>query len=101
MLLYNNIIVAMEYLKTMIILKNFRKKETFNQTIRLVFEKLPQKWGSKDCTGALTDEIKTLKLTASTLRIYVVIAYSRFQLTSYGLNQSRSQDFAKGRGAFF
>ena len=42
----NDIIVAMQYLKTMIIFKNFCEKKTFNQTVRFVFEKLLKKWGS-------------------------------------------------------
>ena len=37
----------MQYLKRMIVFKNFRKKETFNQTIRFVFEKLLKNWESK------------------------------------------------------
>ena len=60
----------------------------FSQTIRFVFEKLLKKWGSVisgRCTGALTDEIKTLKLTIFRLSI-IVIDYSHFQFTSYGLN---------------
>ena len=36
----------MQYLKTMILFKNFCKKKTFNQTIRFVFEKLLKKWES-------------------------------------------------------
>ena len=46
-LLDYNIIVAMQYLKTMIIFKNFCEKKSFDQTIRSVFEKLLKKWGSR------------------------------------------------------
>ena len=75
----------MQYLKTMIIFKNFCEKETFNPTIRFAFEKLLKKWDPqsvKVCTGAPTDEIKTLKLTISTLRIY---SFFHFQFTSSAL----------------
>ena len=86
-LLNNNIIVAMQYLETMIIFKNFCDAKTFNQTIRFVFEKLLKKLGSI-ISGRLhpasTDEIKTLKSTISPLRIY---SYFHFQFTSYGLNR--------------
>ena len=41
----NNTIVTWQYLKTMIILKNFCEKKKFNQTIRFVFQKLLKKWG--------------------------------------------------------
>ena len=64
----------MHYLKTMIIFKNFCEAKTFNQTIRFVFEKLLKKWGSiigGRLHPASTDEIKTLNLTISTLRIYI------------------------------
>ena len=55
----------MQYLKTMIIFKNFCEAKMFNQTIRFVFEKLLKKWGSI-ISGRLhpasTDEIETLNL---------------------------------------
>ena len=63
----------MKYLKTMIIFKNFCEKKTFNQTIRFVCEKLLKKWesiSSGRLHRALADEIKTLKLIISTVRIY-------------------------------
>ena len=72
-LLNNNIIVVLQNLKTMIIFKNVCEAKTFNQTIGFVFEKLLKKWESiisGRLHSASTDEIKTLKLTISTLRIY-------------------------------
>ena len=45
MLLDNNIIVALQYLKT-IIFKNFCEKKTFNLKIKFALEKLLKKWGS-------------------------------------------------------
>ena len=48
------------------------EKRAFNQTMRFVFEKLLKKWRSiinERLHRALTDEIKTLKLTISTVRI--------------------------------
>ena len=84
-LLDNNIIIAMQYLKTKIVFKNFGEKKAFNQTIGFVFEKLLQKWGfiiSGRSHRALTNEIRTLKLTISTT---IVISYSQFQFTSCDL----------------
>ena len=46
LLALGNIKAATQYLKSMIILKNFCEKKTFNQTIRFVFEKLLKKWRS-------------------------------------------------------
>ena len=46
-LLDHNVIVAMQYLKIVLIKKKFFKgKRLPNQTIRFVFEKLLNKWGS-------------------------------------------------------
>ena len=62
-LLDNNIIVAMQYLKTMIIFKNFCEKKTFYQTIKFEVEKRLKKWGSiisGRLQRVLTNEIKTL-----------------------------------------
>ena len=72
-LLDDNIIVAMQYLKTMKQLKSFCETKTCDQTICFVFEKLLKKWGSitsERLHPALTDEIKTSKLTISTFRVY-------------------------------
>ena len=71
-LLDNNIIVATQYLKTMMMFKNFCEKKRFNQIIRFVFEKLLKKCGSiisGRLNPASTDKIKTLKLTISTSRL--------------------------------
>ena len=79
----------MQYLKTMIICKSFWEVKTFNQTIRFVFEKLLKMLGSiinGRLHPASTDEIKTLKLTISTIRIYSYYSYSHFQFTSYVFN---------------
>ena len=45
-LLYNNIRVALQCLKTVIILKSLNEKKTFNQATRFLFEKVMKKWVS-------------------------------------------------------